>query len=399
MTSQTTVADDRREDDTEGPSGAAPPRPGVLRGLRTARGPRYAAVAILAWFLAEAAGLLGVPAPSLLAALALGAALRLVLGREIAVPAEVSRWTQAFIGVMLGGYLNLAALRSVGPVLAPFLGISVLTIALSALTAWALSRWITGLDQRTATLGLMAGGSSAVVTMCDELHARKDVVGVMQYSRVLLVSLSAPFVMTALAGPAGTADRPRLTDFQIVGRGDQVAGLSTAIVFAIAGMWLGRRLRIPGGGLIGPMLVAAVVGGAGLTRGFAPQGAFKEMLLIVVGLEVGLMVDRKVMGRLANLLPAITGGIVVLCGAVALLAVAAARLTGVSLADAYLATTPGGINAVVASAAGSGDADMALIASVQSLRLIIVVLALPLIVTAMNRLPGFRRARAAATTR
>ena len=72
----------------------------------------------------------------LLAALFLGAALRLSTGREVTVPAEVSRWTQAFIGVMLGGYLNLEAMRSVGPVLAPFVLISVLTIALSVAAAW-----------------------------------------------------------------------------------------------------------------------------------------------------------------------------------------------------------------------------------------------------------------------
>lgn len=374
------------------------PAPGLVRRTVGRRGVRYLAVLVGAWLLAEALGLFGVPAPALLAALVLGAVLRMAIGREVTVPAEVSRWTQAFIGVMLGGYLNLEAMRAVGPVLAPFLAISVLTVLLSLVTAWALSRWASGLDQRTATLGLMAGGSSAVVTLCDELGARKDVVGVMQYSRVLLVSLTAPFVMVGLAGGATASSQSWLLDLQIVGRGDQVAGLSTAFVFAMAGMWLGRRLHLPGGGLIGPMLLAAVIGCAELTRGFAPQGAFKELLLIVVGLEVGLMFDRRLLRRLAHLLPAIAAGIVVLCGLVALLAAAAAYLTGVPLSDAYLATTPGGINAVVASAAGSAEADMALIATVQSLRLIIVVLALPLVVAAMNRWSGLRAARGAATT-
>ncbi|SDQ55157.1 AbrB family transcriptional regulator [Tsukamurella pulmonis] len=382
------------------PDAAAPaPARGPVRRLLGRRAARYCAVLIGAWLLSEVMGRLGVPAPALLAALFLGAALRLATGREVTVPAEVSRWTQAFIGVMLGGYLNLEAMRSVGPVLAPFVLISVLTIALSVAAAWLLSRWVTGLDQRTATLGLMAGGSSAVVTLCDELDARKDVVGVMQYSRVLLVSLTAPFVMVGLAGGATASARSWSFDLQIVGRGDQVAGLSTAFVFAMAGMWLGRRLHLPGGGLIGPMLLAAVMGGTELTRGFAPQGAFKELLLIVVGLEVGLMFDRRLLRRLAHLLPAIGVGILVLCGLVALLAAVAAHVTGVSMADAYLATTPGGINAVVASATGSAEADMALIATVQSLRLIIVVLALPLVVAAMNRFAGLKEARAAATTR
>ncbi|WP_051766148.1 AbrB family transcriptional regulator [Streptomyces sp. NRRL F-5135] len=46
--------------------------------------------------------------------------------------------------------------------------------------------------------------------------------------------------------------------------------------------------------------------------------------------------------------------------------------------DAYLATTPGGINAVLATAV-SGHADVAVVSTVRSLRLLLVVLVTPLI--------------------
>ncbi|GEE00806.1 AbrB family transcriptional regulator [Gordonia spumicola] len=338
---------------------------------------------LCAWALSEGAERLGVPAPALLAALALGVALRLSGVREVDVPSDVSKWTQAFIGVMLGGYLHADAIRAVGPALVPFLTVSVLTIFLTLVFAWAVARWSPIIDRRTATLGLMAGGSSAVVTMCDDFGARKDIVGFMQYSRVLLVSLTAPFVMI---GVAGSAETPAVEHaLWIVGRGDQVAGLSTAIVLAFVGMWLGRRLRLPGGGLIGPMVVAAVIGGTALSRGFAPQGPFKELLMVVVGLEVGLMFDRKVIRALVRAVPMIVGAIGVMCGVVAGLAFGIGELTGVPFADAYLATTPGGINAVVASASSSADSNMALIATTQSLRLIVVVLALPLVVSLITR--------------
>ncbi|EGD56404.1 AbrB family transcriptional regulator [Gordonia neofelifaecis] len=366
--------------------------PSPPKRFRIPRPARYVGVIAAAWVLAELAARVGVPAPSLLAALVLGVAVRMTAVRGVAVPADVSRWTQAFIGVMLGGYLNVDAIRAVGPALAPFVAVSVLTIALSLVLAWALSRWSAGVDRPTAILGLMAGGSSAVVTMCDDFGARKDVVGFMQYSRVLIVSASAPFVLVALAGGTAGTSAPTESLFQLVGRGDQVAGLSTAVMLALTGMWLGRRFRIPGGGLIGPMIVAAIIGGTHLSRGFAPQGMFKEILLVVVGLEVGLMFNRQIWRRLARALPAITASIIGMCVMVALLAVGVAHLTGVAVADAYLATTPGGINAVVASASSSADSDMALIATVQSLRLIIVVLALPVVVLGVDRFTR-RRAR------
>jgi membrane AbrB-like protein len=237
--------------------------------------------------------------------------------------------------------------------------------------------------KKKATLGLMAGGSSAVDTMCDDFGARKDTVGFMQYTRVLLVSLTAPFVVI---GVADTAEVEAVEHaLWIVGRGDQVAGLSTAIVLAVVGMWLGKRFGIPGGGLIGPMLVAAVIGGTALSRGFAPQGPFKELLMVVVGLEVGLMFDARVIRALARSVPLIVGAIGAMCGVVAALAFGVGALTGVPFADAYLATTPGGINAVVASASSSAESNMALIATTQSLRLIVVVLALPLVVAVVSR--------------
>lgn len=346
---------------------------------------RYVIVIALAWGLAELAARIGVPAPALLAALVLGVVIRMSGVRGVSVPGEVSRWTQAFIGVMLGGYLNVDAIRAIGPALTPFVAVSVATIVLSLVLAWALSRWSSGIDRPTAILGLMAGGSSAVVTMCDDFGARKDLVGFMQYSRVLIVSASAPFVLVALAGGNGGAAVSPDSLFQLVGRGDQVAGLSTAVMIAVVGMTVARRCKVPGGGLIGPMLLAAVIAGTHLSRGFAPQGMFKELLMVVVGLEVGLMFNRQIWRKVARALPAITASIVGMCVIVAGMAFGVAYLTGVEPADAYLATTPGGINAVVASASSSVDSDMALIATVQSLRLIIMVLALPLVVMGIDR--------------
>jgi uncharacterized membrane protein AbrB (regulator of aidB expression) len=101
-----------------------------------ARRRRYLVVILGAWVLAILAARIGVPAPALLAAIALGVVLRLSGAREVDVPKDVSKWTQAFIGVMLGGYLHTDAIRAVGPALIPFLLVSVVTIFLSLAFAW-----------------------------------------------------------------------------------------------------------------------------------------------------------------------------------------------------------------------------------------------------------------------
>ena len=63
-----------------------------------------------------------------------------------------------------------------------------------------------------------------------------------------------------------------------------------------------------------------------------------------------------------------------------MLAVVLELMTGVTYADAYLATTPGGLYAVIATALDGGGSDPAFVFAVQALRLLIMVLAAPFLV-------------------
>ncbi|MDN5919715.1 MAG: AbrB family transcriptional regulator [Pseudonocardia sp.] len=106
-------------------------------------------------------------------------------------------------------------------------------------------------------------------------------------------------------------------------------------------------------------------------------------MFIVVGLEVGLRFTWTTVRGSLRLLPHLLAGIVALSVGCAVLAWALAALVHVPFLDAYLATTPGGINAVLATAA-STHSDVALDSTVQSLRLFAVVLAMPPIIRALK---------------
>ena len=60
------------------------------------------------------------------------------------------------------------------------------------------------------------------------------------------------------------------------------------------------------------------------------------------------------------------------------------QIAGVSLLDGYLATTPGGLYAVLPLAFGSG-ADATFVLAVQGLRVLVMVLAAPAVVRALLR--------------
>ena len=89
----------------------------------------------------------------------------------------------------------------------------------------------------------------------------------------------------------------------------------------------------------------------------------------------------RTIGRALPLALAIIVGLVVACAG---LGYVLAEATGASALDAYLATTPGGLSAVLATASDSG-ADSTFVLAVQVVRLFVMVLSAPLIARWLRR--------------
>ncbi|RDI68878.1 hypothetical protein DFR76_101414 [Nocardia pseudobrasiliensis] len=340
-------------------------------------------VAVLA--IAELLDRVRFPAPQMIVAIIVGAILALTGRLPAPMPKQVSVGVQAMLGVLMGSYLEVSLLGSIGLALLPVLAITAATLVVSLLVALVFARF-TKVALPTATLGLLAGGSAAVVSCADDMDADPRQVAFMQYLRVLLVAVSAPAVGALLDSgdhtehPAVVASKvtnSSLPHWAMVGRGDQVAGLCIAIVLCLIGIRVGRLLRIPSPTLIGPMLITAALTALGLSHGYAPTNLFKESLFVLIGFDVGTRFTRAVVTEMARMIPGMAIAIGVLSVAVAALAYVLSLFVDLELSDLYLATTPGGINAVLAAAEGMG-ANMPLITSVQSVRLLFMVAMLPL---------------------
>jgi membrane AbrB-like protein len=136
--------------------------------------------------------------------------------------------------------------------------------------------------------------------------------------------------------------------------------------------------RIPAGSLLGPMIVAAVLA-VTVGHDFQVPAILREPAFAAIGLQVGLRFTPGLVrqaGRL--LLPALACifALLIACFGLALLLHATSDTT---LLDAYLATTPGGLYAVLAAAFGSG-ANTTFVIAVQALRLFVMVLLAPVVV-------------------
>jgi uncharacterized protein len=277
-------------------------------------------------------------------------------------------------GVTIGTYLQSSSLHAIGDAWLAVSLVSAATLGVSIGAGLLLAR-VTSLDAPTAALGMIAGGASGIVTMARELHGDDRLVAFMQYARVLVVVLLTPVLIPiafpghhASPGGVGTASAPLV--------GTALGWIIAPAIAAVAGL-AARALRVPAGMLLGPMVVAGALTLAGADVAVPPL--LREAAFAVIGLQVGLRFTVATVRQVGRLL-----GPVLLCIAALLvgcfgLAVALAATTSVSLLDAYLATTPGGLYAVLAVAFGAG-ANTTFIIAVQGLRVLVMVLLAPVAV-------------------
>jgi uncharacterized protein len=345
-------------------------RGGGGRGRRAAS---WAALIAVTTAVALAFGGIGLPSPTLFGALLVGLAAALAWPGRPAVPVSLFRAAQAVAGVTLGAYVRSSSLSALADDWLPVALVSAATLAVSLGAGAALAR-VTALDRPTAALGMVAGGASGIVSMAGDLGADDRLVAFMQYVRVLVVVLLTP-LLVALAFPghrAGSvgASGPFLGDAR---------GWLITLAVAPVGALAGRAARLPAAWLLGPMIVAAVVTLAIPGGAFTAPPLLREAGFGLIGLQVGLRFTMDTVRQAGRLVVPVLGGVASLMVACFGLAALLALTSSVSLLDAYLATTPGGLYAVLAAAFGAG-ANTTFILAVQGLRLLVMVLLAPLAV-------------------
>jgi membrane AbrB-like protein len=192
-----------------------------------------------------------------------------------------------------------------------------------------------------------------------------------------------PVVATTVYGasataPAGSAGAPA----------GWYVGLLVTVGAAALGLALARLARIPVGSLLGPMVVAAAADISGLSGGAAVPVLVEGAAYLALGLQVGLSFTRQSLRTVGGALPLALATIVGIGVGCAGLGAVLTLTAGVSPLEAYLATTPGGLYAVLATATGSG-ADATFVLAVQVLRLFAMLLMAPLIARRLRaRHPG-----------
>ena len=322
---------------------------------------------------------LGLPSPTLFAGLLVGLVRALGSSRRLAVPGTAMTAAQAVLGVSMGSLIDLDTLRAVAANWLPVLAVTVATLTLS-LGAGLLLRLHRGISPVTGAFSMIAGGASGIIAMARDLGADARMVAVLQYLRVLLIVVLMPVVATVAYGAStGDGGPPPVGDDP-----GWPAGLLLTIGCSVAGVVAARLVRLPVPALLGPLIAAAAVDLTGLGRGAEVPGLVEVAAFLVIGLQVGISFTRESLRTIGRALPLALAVILGLIIASAGLGAVLSAATGVSALDGYLATTPGGLYAVLATAGDIG-ADVTFVLAVQVLRLFVMLLSAPLVARWLRR--------------
>ncbi|MBX7433015.1 AbrB family transcriptional regulator [Mycobacterium sp. Y57] len=324
--------------------------------------------------------MLGVPSAALFAALVVGIVLALMSLGPARVPRPLGLAAQGVLGVYIGTMVQDDALGALGDDWALVLGVALSTLVLSV-AAGALLGLRRDVTPLTGSLSLVAGGASGLVAIARELGGDVRVVAVLQYLRVALITASMPVVVTLVYH----ADKTRSAETLKQESGAPwYLSLGMLVVLVLVGGTVGRWIRLPGAGLLGPLALTVALELGGFSFGLSVPVLLVQAGYLLIGWQAGLAFTRDSLRAVGRVLPAAIALIVVLGLVTAGLGVLLARAAGLTPLEGYLATSPGGVYAVLATAVETGS-NVTFIIAAQVVRILMMLFAAPLLARAVVR--------------
>jgi membrane AbrB-like protein len=336
----------------------------TARRLRLQSLPAWGRWAVLLTASALAAGLLQwarLPAALLLGPLA-AAILLQAAGGAVPIPRAFLAAAQTVIGCLVARSITAPIVADFASHWPVFLGVVALSVAASATIGWCMSRFRI-IPGTTAVWGMLPGAAMVMMVMAEAHGADFRLVAFMQYLRVVLVAAVASVVALLFAhGGVNRFDGGYFPPLHLL-------DLAATAAVAIIGGGLGLASRLPAGVLLGPLALGSVLNVLGwVTIELPPVILIASYALI--GWNTGLRFTRDVLAAAARALPQSLGAtalLMVFCGLLAWMLV---LFFHVDPLTAYLATSPGGVDAAAIIAA-STKVDTPFVMALQTVRVIV----------------------------
>jgi membrane AbrB-like protein len=280
---------------------------------------------------------LGMPLPWMMGAMCV-TTMAAVAGLPMRLPLNLRSVMVAILGVMLGSAFTPALLDQIGLWTVSLLALVPYLLVGSLLCA-AYFRRLGGYDPVTAFFAGVPGGLSEMIVLGDQRGGDPRAISLAHATRILLVVFTIPFWFRAMYGngdPGGAlAAQPDLAGIPAMEL--LVLGLA-----ALIGGLVGRRLPIPAGILIAPMLLSAALHLTAVST-MQPPVEIIAAAQIILGTAIGCRFAGTAARMVARAAVLALGALVILLAVAVVFSLGVAALTGLDPEALLLAYAPGGL--------------------------------------------------------
>lgn len=313
---------------------------------------------------------LDAPLPWTLGAIATSA-IAAVAGNRWPMPSELRAFARPVVGVLAGSAFTPGIVSAMPGWWPALLIIAIYSIAISAAGFIVFTRLLR-FDPVTAYFASTPGGLGELSLLGGSLGGNTRTLVLLHAVRVVGVVVTVPLLIRLVFEPGGSGGGP------VAVHSDPVLWDWLLLVASgVVGYLLGRLLRIPGGALVCPMVVSAVVHGAGLTTA-APPGWLVAFVQILIGSIAGARFAGVTLAELRRMLGvAVAWTAVMISSALGVAAISAYALA-IPLQSFLLAMAPGGAAEMLVVTYALG-ADVAFVALCQVSRVFLVIGLAPIV--------------------
>lgn len=332
--------------------------------------------------------LLHLPIPWLLGPMIAVLAAHNLFKLRLVWPSPIRNAGIVIVGYSMGLSLTREALAEIGRQLPSMLILTVSVIAFCAVIAFTVSK-LTGIGFPTMMTGCIPGGLTQMLTLAEEFkQIDMTVVTLFQVTRLMAIVICLPLLLfSPLIGGEHIGSG---VSASAAGWNDLFPMILAFLPLCLFCAWAGKKLRLPTAYMLGPMIGTAAAGLMGLHGPVLPSPLL-NLSQLLIGTYVGLLlhpgaIQRK--GRTISL--ALASGIVLIGGSLAI-SEGLSRTHGMTLATAFLAAAPGGMDQMAIMAHETG-ADLSIVTGYQTFRLLFIYFAVPPVLKAMFRYAAGRTA-------
>ncbi|CAN5672465.1 AbrB family transcriptional regulator [soil metagenome] len=276
---------------------------------------------------------LGTPLPWMIGPLLAVAVFRMA-GAPFRLPLPLRNGGQWIIGLALG--LNFTPAVTAHLVrYAAWVVVSVVFAMLLGILGGRILQRLSGTDAKTAFFAIAIGGSSEMAIQAERYGGRVDQVAAAHSLRILMVVLIIPYAFRFLGLHGTDVYVPAWAVFDWL-------GFAQITVLTVVAGYLLNRIRLPNAWIIGPLMVTIALTASGIQWSTAPRWMV-DIGQLMIGCALGIRFSREFFRTAPRYMASVAVASLFLMVVMAGFGYTLAKLSGISIPTAILATAPGGI--------------------------------------------------------